>query len=35
MVLDDRGYPYGTIVHLLILTGQRRSEIANLSLSET
>jgi integrase len=25
-----RGYPYGTIVHLLILTGQRKSEIANL-----
>ncbi len=24
------GYPYGTIVHLLILTGQRKSEIANL-----
>lgn len=25
-----QGYPYGTIVHLLILTGQRKSEIANL-----
>lgn len=24
------GYPYGTIVHLLILTGQRKMEIANL-----
>jgi integrase len=24
------GYPYGTIVHLLILTGQRKSEIVNL-----
>jgi len=24
------GYPYGTIIHLLILTGQRKSEIANL-----
>ena len=24
------GYPYGTIVHLLILTGQRKTEIANL-----
>jgi integrase len=27
------GYPYGTIVHLLILTGQRKSEIANLRRS--
>jgi integrase len=24
------GYPYGTILHLLILTGQRKTEIANL-----
>jgi integrase len=24
------GYPYGTILHLLILTGQRKCEIANL-----
>src|SRR5205085_805654 len=24
------GYPYGTIVQLLLLTGQRRGEIANL-----
>jgi integrase len=24
------GYPYGTVVHLLILTGQRKTEIANL-----
>jgi hypothetical protein len=24
------GYPYGTIVHLLILTDQRKTEIANL-----
>jgi integrase len=27
------GYPYGTIVHLLILTGQRKCEIANLRRS--
>jgi integrase len=26
----QHGYPYGTIVQLLILTGQRRGEIANL-----
>jgi integrase len=26
----EQGYPYGTIVQLLILTGQRRGEIANL-----
>jgi hypothetical protein len=25
------GYPYGTIVHLLILTGQRKAETTSLS----
>ena len=28
---DELGYPFGPMVRLLILTGQRRSEIANLS----
>lgn len=27
---QEQGYPHGTVVQLLILTGQRRSEIANL-----
>jgi integrase len=27
---EEQGYPHGTIVQLLILTGQRRGEIANL-----
>jgi len=27
---ESMGYPFGTIVHLLILTGQRRSEIGGL-----
>jgi integrase len=27
---ENQGYPYGTIVQLLIATGQRRGEIANL-----
>ena len=30
---DEVGYPYGTIVKLLILTGQRRGEIAGLRRS--
>ncbi len=30
---DRQGYPYGTLVKLLILTGQRRGEIANLRRS--
>ncbi len=30
---DDLGYPYAPIVHLLMLTGQRRGEIANLRWS--
>lgn len=30
---EDVGYPYGTIVQLLILTGQRRGEIAGLRRS--
>lgn len=30
---DEIGYPYGTIVQLLILTGQRRGEIAGLRRS--
>lgn len=31
---DDIGYPFGPFVKLLILTGQRRSEIANLCWSD-
>ncbi len=27
---EEQGYPHGTVVQLLMLTGQRRSEIANL-----
>ena len=30
---DETGYPFGTIVKLLILTGQRRGEITNLRRS--
>jgi len=31
---EDLGYPYGPIVRLLILTGQRENEIAGISWSE-
>jgi integrase len=30
---EVEGYPYGTVVQLLILTGQRRGEIAQLRWS--
>ena len=33
MRADEYGYPFGAIVKLLILTGQRRSEITNLRQS--
>ena len=31
---DQLGYPYAHIVHMLVLTGQRRSEVANATWSE-
>lgn len=31
---EQLGYPYGGIIHMLILTGQRRSEVANARWSE-
>ena len=33
-MLDDEGYPFGPVVKLLILTGQRRGEVTQMRWSQ-